>query len=131
MQGRGIVVGLLVFGLALGAASPVRAGFPKSPVTKCPADAVVAGTVCLDQYEASVWRVPGPLGINKGLVKKIQQGKATAADLANGGATQLGTAGDDYAPCTDNGQNCANDIYAVSLPGVTPAAYITWFQAQE
>jgi hypothetical protein len=33
------------------------------------------------------------------------------------GATQLGTAGDDYAPCTDNGQNCANDIYAVSLAG--------------
>jgi formylglycine-generating enzyme required for sulfatase activity len=29
------------------------------------------------------------------------------------------------------GQNCANDIYAVSLKGVTPAAFITWFQAQE
>jgi hypothetical protein len=35
-----------------------------------------------------------------------------------------------YAPCTDSGQNCANDIY-VSLPGVTPSASVTWFQAQE
>ncbi len=38
---------------------------------------------------------------------------------------------DDYAPCAKNGQNCANDIYAVSLPAVTPSAFITWFQAQE
>jgi formylglycine-generating enzyme required for sulfatase activity len=43
----------------------------------------------------------------------------------------LGTAGDDYAPCRDDGQNCANDIYAVSLPAETPSAHITWFQAQE
>ena len=91
---------------------------------------MVSGTVCMDKYEASVWRVPNPTTANKGLVKKIQQGKATVADLAAGGATQLGTASDDYAPCADSGQNCANDIYAVSLPGVTPSAYITWFQAQ-
>src|SRR5262249_28946311 len=26
--------------------------------------------------------------------------------------------------------NCANDIYAVSLPSVRPSAFITWFQAQ-
>ena len=36
----------------------------------------------------------------------------------------------DYAPCADNGQNCADDIFAVSLAGVTPSARITWFQAQ-
>ena len=95
-----------------------------------PADAVVSGTVCMDKYEASVWRVPDPTTSNKGLVKKIQQGKATAADLTAGGATQLGIASDDYAPCADSGQNCTDDIYAVSLPGVTPSAYITWFQAQ-
>lgn len=100
------------------------------PLTKCPADAVVSGAVCMDKYEASVWRVPNPSAANKGLVKKIRQGKATLADLAKGGATQLGTAGDDYAPCVDNGQNCADDIYAVSLPSVTPSAHITWFQAQ-
>ena len=100
------------------------------PLKKCPVDAVVAGTVCMDKYEASVWRVPGPTGINKKLVKKITQGKATAAHLAAGGATALGTASNNYAPCAASGQNCADDIYAVSLPGVTPSAYATWFQAQ-
>ena len=101
------------------------------PLTKCAPDAVVAGSVCIDTYEASVWRVPNPTGANKGLVKKIQQGKAAIADLAKGGATQLGTTSADYAPCADTGQNCAKDIYAVSLVGVTPSAYVTWFQAQE
>ena len=93
---------------------------------------MVSGAGCMDKYEASVWRVPNPTDANRGLVKKIQQGKATAALLAAGGATQLGIGSiDDYAPCADSGQNCANDIYAVSLPGVTPSANITWFQAQE
>jgi formylglycine-generating enzyme required for sulfatase activity len=64
-------------------------------------------------------------------VRKIQLGRATRADLTAGEATQLGTASDDYAPCTDNGQNCANDIYAVSVPSEIPSANITWFQAQE
>ena len=54
-------------------------GPPSGPLKKCPVDAVVAGTTCMDKYEASVWRVPDPLNTNKGLVKKIQQGKATAA----------------------------------------------------
>src|SRR5262245_7021968 len=97
------------------------------PLKKCAPDAVVSGTVCMDKYEASVWRVPNPTGANKDLVKKITQGKAQAADLAAGGATQLA---DNYAPCAGNGQNCANDIFAVSLPGVTPSQYTTWFQAQ-
>ena len=115
---------VLAIGLSFAVATPALAGFPKTPIKKCADDAVVAGTLCLDTYEASVWRVTDPA-----VVKKIQKGKATLADLS--GSTQLGTAGDDYAPCTDNGQNCAGDIYAVSLPGTTPAAYITWFQAQE
>jgi hypothetical protein len=66
----------------------------------------------------------------RSLVKKIQQGKARVTDLTAKGATQLGVASDDYAPCADSGQNCANDIYAVSLAGATPSAYVTWFQAQ-
>jgi formylglycine-generating enzyme required for sulfatase activity len=86
----------------------------------------------MDKYEASVWRVSDPLGANRGLVKRIQQGTATAALLAAGGATQLGIGGsDNYAPCADSGQNCADDVYAVSLPGVRPSANITWFQAQQ
>jgi hypothetical protein len=112
-------------------AAPAYAAFPTGPVNKCAPDAVVAGTVCMDKYEASVWRVPNALTTNAKLVNRIKVGRATDADLLAAGATQLGTAGDNYAPCTDNGQNCANDIYAVSLPGVTPAFRITWFQAQE
>jgi len=100
------------------------------PLTKCAPDAVVSGTVCMDKYEASVWRVPFPATANKGLAKKIQAGKVKITDLTKGGTTQLGVASDDYAPCADSGQNCASDIYAVSLPGVTPSAYVTWFQAQ-
>jgi hypothetical protein len=99
------------------------------PLTKCAPDAVVAGTVCMDRFEASVWRVPAATVANKGLVKKIRAGKATLADLAKGGATQLGIVSDDYAPCADNGQNCVDDIYAVSLAGVVPSAFVTWFQA--
>jgi hypothetical protein len=116
---------LLLAGAA-GAATP-----PGGPLTKCPVDAVVSGAGCMDKYEASVWRVPNPTTTNKGLVAKIQQGNATAALLTAGGATLLGRADGDYAPCADSGQNCANDIYAVSLPGVTPSAFITWFQAQQ
>ncbi|MEB2285208.1 MAG: SUMF1/EgtB/PvdO family nonheme iron enzyme [Myxococcales bacterium] len=100
------------------------------PLRKCAPDAVVSGTVCMDRYEASVWRVPDPRGANKKLVKKLQQGKAKAADLVAGGAIQLGVANDDYAPCSDSGQNCLDDIYAASLPGVKPSAHLTWFQAQ-
>jgi hypothetical protein len=36
--------------------------------------------------------VPNSRGANSGLVKRIQQGKATAALLAAAGATQLGIA---------------------------------------
>ena len=97
----------------------------------CGPDAVPAGTVCMDRYEESVWRVPNPTTTNAPLVAKIQLGTAIRADLTAAGATQLGTLADDYAPCTANGQNCADDIYAVSLPAVIPAANLTWFQAQE
>ena len=110
-----------VIGMAVGAILVLVTFVPEAleHVLSLP-DAVVAGTVCMDTYEASVWRVLNPATTNKGLVKKIQQGKATLADLAKGGATQLGVSSDDYAPCVDSGQNCTDDIYAVSLPGVTP-----------
>jgi hypothetical protein len=68
-------------------------------------DAMVsAGSVCIDKYEVSVWSSPT-------------------------GGTQYGATADDY-PCNDNGQNCTN-IYARSVPGVTPSRFITWFQAQQ
>src|SRR5262245_3658995 len=65
---------------------------------------VSAGAVCIDKYEVSVWSSPT-------------------------GGTQYGATADDY-PCNDNGQNC-NNIYARSVPGVTPSRSITWFQAQQ
>src|SRR5215470_20025377 len=128
MKGSMIALGTT---LLMGVTSPVSAGFPRSPLRTCPGDAVVAGTVCVDRYEASVWRVPNPTTTNAALVGTIQLGRATQADLMAGGATQLGITDDDYAPCSNTGQNCANDIYAVSLPSVLPSALITWFQAQE
>ena len=100
------------------------------PLSKCAPDAVVAGTACMDKYEASVWYVPNPTTGNKQLLKKIQQGKATVADLTAGGAIQVGTATDNFGLCQDNGSLCT-DFFAVSVAGTTPSAYVTWFQAVE
>lgn len=100
------------------------------PLTKCAPDAVPAGRVCIDKYEASVWRVADALGVNRGLVKRIRAGQVvSAAELTAAGATQLGLFDDTYAPCGDNGQNCTDDIFAVSIRGVVPSQYATWFQA--
>ena len=129
---RQVFLGITVAAaLALVAGAAGAAGPPSAPVSRCAADAVVSGAGCMDKYEASVWRVPEPLGVNRFLVKKVQQGKATVALLAAGGATQLGVRNrDDYAPCADGGQNCTDDVYAASLPAVPPSVAITWFQAQ-
>jgi hypothetical protein len=128
MTRRSIVHCILVVGLSIAAGGGAGAA---SSVEACGADSVAAGTICLDRYEASAWRVPNATTTNAGLVTKIEQGRATVADLAAGGATQRGARGDDYAPCADSGQNCTNDIYAVSLPSVVPSAFVTWFQAHE
>ena len=122
-----IAAALMALPNAAAAAAP-----PSGPLKSCPADAVVSGTVCMDKYEASVWRVPNSTTTNKGLVVKIQQGSATVGNLTAGGATELGIAPvADYEPCANNGENCVDDVYAVSLPGVTPSTLITWFQAQQ
>src|SRR5262249_25327866 len=102
---NGIALAVALLAGAAGAAGP-----PGGPLTKCPVDAVVSGAGCMDKYEASVWRVPNPTTTNAALVRKIQLGRASLADLTAGGATQLGTASADYAPCTANGQNCGNDL---------------------
>ena len=115
---------LLAFTLAAGSAG--AQGW--RALKRCPADSVVSGTVCMDAFEASVWRVPADLPAHHSLVKLIQQGTATAAVLSAGGATQQGITDDNYSPCHDRGQDC-NDLYAVSLPGVIPSSRITWFQA--
>lgn len=45
------------------------------------------------------------------------------------GRSSAGVGSDDYL-CDDNGNDCT-DIYAVSIAGVTPSRFITWFQAQQ
>ncbi|HEV7732268.1 MAG TPA: SUMF1/EgtB/PvdO family nonheme iron enzyme [Candidatus Binatia bacterium] len=128
---RKISNGIVVAVAALLLAGESGAAGPPGSLRRCAIDAVMSGPVCMDRFEASVWRVPNPTTTNRALVTKIQQGRATVALLTAGGAKPLGTAGDDYPPCADTGQNCLDDIYAVSLPEQIPSAHITWFQAQE
>jgi formylglycine-generating enzyme required for sulfatase activity len=129
------------FALAMaGVASTAWADPRGGPLTECPPDAVISGTVCMDKYEASVWRVPTfevtPRGVRTAnttrLIAKIRQGTATEADLKEGGAIQVGLDnwGEDDAPCMIHGRNCGN-LLAVSLPGVRPARAISWLQAQQ
>jgi formylglycine-generating enzyme required for sulfatase activity len=86
----------------------------------------------MDKYEASVWDLaPVPSGRTKAkLVSMIQSGTATLASLQSAGAVQRGLAdGDlDANGCSVTGNGCVQ-VYAVSIPGVTPSAFINWFQA--
>ena len=131
---RYIVVGCTA--VCLAAAVSAGAG-----TLRCPPDSVKVGNLCIDTYEASVWQIPPS---NTALVKLVQAGKATLANLTAGGATQLGAAAtcgiDDYGlyfPSTGEwtpvpGSNPPSPgVYAVSIPGVQPSACITWFQANQ
>ena len=92
---------------------------------QCNTDAVQVGNVCVDKYEASVWEIASS---RTDLIKAVQNGKITTADGLSG-ATQHGGERDDYGTgCPDTANGC-KDFYAVSIPGVTPSRYLTWFQA--
>jgi formylglycine-generating enzyme required for sulfatase activity len=127
---------IAVAGVVALLAGPAWAGWPGDPA-KCKPDAVKAGSVCMDKYEASVWEIPAtnPAGkSNKKLIGKVQNGKATLADLTAGGATQISPSWS-CSPAFPgtfpaNGQWTA-PLYAVSIPGVHPTACVTWFQAQQ
>jgi formylglycine-generating enzyme required for sulfatase activity len=109
---------------------------------KCPADGVKVGPVCIDTYEASVWRVP--VG-NKKLIDKIQKGTVRLADLTDGDAEQLGCALppfelNDYPGTFPNSGNWKAEegskppspgVYAVSVAGVLPSTCLSWFQAEQ
>jgi hypothetical protein len=104
----------------------------RAATLKCAADSVKVGNVCIDKYEASVWKVPAAL---TSLIKKIQKGSVTVTDLTSpaavsAGVLQLGLAGGDLvaAGCPATGNGCVG-FYAVSVPGTKPAASIDWFQA--
>lgn len=90
---------------------------------QCPIDSVASGNVCLDKYEASVWRTR-----DAHLIRKIRQGTASLREL-RARAVQIGVTNADYEPgCHWSGSGC-RDLYAVSIRGVLPSTYITWFQA--
>jgi formylglycine-generating enzyme required for sulfatase activity len=122
--------------ITVGLAPATRAG-----TLKCPADAVKVGTVCVDKYEASVWQIPLT---EKSLIKKVQQGKATAAEL-NAASRQLGCTSAPFLhglypasfPATGNwtpfpgSDPPSPGVFAASVAGVLPSACTTWFQAEE
>jgi formylglycine-generating enzyme required for sulfatase activity len=104
---------------------------------RCPPDAVLLGdTLCVDRYEASVWRVPPG---QTALVKKLKRGKATLADLTAGGATQLcpvplgnnSCTSCTYGPTFPDNGSWTEPVYAAAIPGVLPSSCITWFQAAQ
>jgi hypothetical protein len=128
-----IVVGCTA--VCLAAAVPAGAG-----TLKCPPDSVKVGNVCIDTYEASVWLIPPS---DTSLVKLVQAGRATLANLTAGGATQLssspsctpGFPGDfpvdgNWTPVPGSSPPSPG-VYAVSIPGVAPSACVSWFQANQ
>ena len=76
-------VGLLMGtgGLWLGLIAPAAA---TGGGDTCPKDSVLSGSLCIDKYEASVWRVPDPTGANKGLVRKIPPGQGDRGEPDDG-----------------------------------------------
>jgi hypothetical protein len=112
---------------------PSPKGSPRDVVLgPCPPDSVKVGPTCIDKYEASVWFVPAALSM---LIQKIRLGTVTLADLRADWVpepVQVGLEKEDLAAfgcsATGNDVGC-KDIYAVSIPGVKPARWITWFQA--
>ena len=124
----------LLWTAALLLAAPAWAIWPGDP-GKCKGDAVKAGSVCMDKYEASVWQIPATNPMtgrsNAPLILKVQNGTATLANLTAGGAVQI-SAESGFAcappfPVTfpENGQWTA-PLYAVSIPGVQPTVSRRW-----
>lgn len=112
-----LLTSVVIFPLSLYLAAPAQA-------VRCPKDSVQVGNVCADLYEASVWETTHTATINK-----IKRGTIKDAGDLTANATQRGATADDYgAGCPDTGNGCV-DFYAVSIPGVTPSRFLTWFQA--
>jgi hypothetical protein len=118
-----VVIGFL--GVTVGVAAPAWADDESNG--RCAPDAVAVGPVCVDKYEASVWQVPPA---NTKLIRKINAGTVTLAELTAGGATQVSPSSScrPAFPGTfpDTG-NWTAPLYAVSIPGVHPTACVTWF----
>lgn len=105
---------------------------------RCGPDSVGVGPTCVDRYEASVWRIPPE---NVKLISKVQLGRATLADLLDGGATQVGPFPQPTQGCPNGDDtygagfpitgNWTERLYAASVAGVLPSTCITWLQAEQ
>src|SRR5262249_27829491 len=107
---------------------------------RCPPDSVKVGNTCVDTYEASLWQIDPA---NTTLVRKVQTGRVTLADLQAGGAIPLSPSACIAMNVFTNfpragkwtavpGSNPPSPgVYAVSVAGVQPSRCITWFQANQ
>jgi formylglycine-generating enzyme required for sulfatase activity len=121
--------------LCLVAARAAHAG-----TVRCPPDSVKVGTACVDTYEASLWRID-PANVT--LVRKVQSGRVTLADLQAGGAIPLSPSACIAMDAFTNFPRSGNwtpvpgsdppspGFYAVSIAGVQPSRCVTWFQANQ
>jgi formylglycine-generating enzyme required for sulfatase activity len=92
---------------------------------KCKKDAAPVGDACVDLYEASVWEIPPDA---RALIGKVRKSKIASADALSD-ATQRGLDFFDLSPgCPSTGNGCTG-AYALSIAGVLPARYISWWQA--
>ncbi len=124
---------LALFALAVASAAPVA-------TLKCPPDSVKVGPTCIDKYEASVWHIATT---NRSLIRRIERGQATLAELSAAGAVQLGCTYAPYSlapypagfPSDGNWEPEAGSsppspgVYALSIAGVPPSTCTSWFQA--
>src|SRR5262249_30834032 len=115
----------------------LTAAFPARALTlRCPPDSVKVGNTCVDTYEASLWQIDPA---NTTLVRKVQSGRVTLADLTAGGAVPLSLSACNAMDFLTNFPRTGNwtpvpgsnppspGIYAVSIAGVQPSRCITWF----
>lgn len=122
-----------MFGVA---AVYLAAALPASALLlRCPPDSVKVGDVCIDKYESSIWQIPSG---NAALVRTVQLGRVTLAELTNGGATQVSSASTGFRcttptfpPTFDETGNWTSPLFAVSVAGVQPSTCVTWFQAEQ
>jgi len=132
MNQRHIIAGAI---LCLAAALQANA-----TTLRCLPDSVKVGNTCVDTYEASLWQIDPT---NTTLVRKVQSGRVTLADLAAGGAVPLSLSACNAMDVLTNFPRTGNwmpvpgsnppspGIYAVSVAGVQPSRCITWFQANQ
>src|SRR5262245_19876545 len=107
----------------------LAAALPASALPlRCPPDAVKTGDLCVDKYESSIWRIPAD---NPALIRAVQLGRVTVAQLTEGGATPVSSAitgsncAPSFPPTFDATGNWTSPLFAVSVAGIAPASCVT------